>query len=127
MISYTHSFIVSLTFTVFVETLALIFLVRKFLKINKEEIDNARLLFSGFFASFSTIPYVWYVFPNIITWPRSVSLHYSEIFAFLMEALFYRIYLKTSAKNSLLISLVCNSISYSLGPLLRSVGIWFYW
>jgi hypothetical protein len=127
MIGYTHSFVISLIFTVFSETLALVFLIRKFFLINKEKIGDARLLFAGFFASFSTIPYVWYVFPNLIGWTRGVSVHYGEIFAFLLEALFYRMYLKTSLKNSLLISLVCNSISYSLGLFLRSKGLWFYW
>lgn len=127
MIGYTHSFIISLIFTVFSETLALVFLIRFFFNINKEKIGNKQLLFAGFSASFLTIPYVWYVFPNLIDWTRDISIHYGEIFAFLLEALFYRIYLKTSVKNSLLISLICNSISYSLGFFLRSKGLWFYW
>ncbi|TSA44963.1 hypothetical protein D4R52_03340 [bacterium] len=127
MINYTHSFIVSLIFTVFFETLALVLLIRKFFNINKERIGNAQLLFAGFFASFLTMPYVWYVFPNLAGWTHDVSVHYGEIFAFLLEALFYRIYLKTNTKNSLLISLICNSVSYSLGFFLRSKGLWFYW
>lgn len=127
MINYTHFFIISLIFTIFSETLILVFLIRKFFNINKERIGNIKLLFTGFFASFLTVPYVWYVFPNLTGWTRDVSIHYSEVFAFLLEALFYKIYLKTNIKNSLLISLICNSISYSLGLFLRSKGLWFYW
>jgi hypothetical protein len=119
MINYTHSFIVSLIFTVLSETLTLLFLLRAFFHITKEKISNAQILFAGFFANLVTIPYVWYIFPNLTNWTRDTSLHYSEILAVLLEAFFYRMYLKTSTKNSLLISLVCNSISYSLGFFLR--------
>lgn len=126
MIAYTHFFIASLIFTVVVETLALLFLLRTFFHYTKDNIHTARILFSGFFASFATIPYVWYVFPNLTNWTRSDSLHYSEIFAVILEALFYRMYLKTSIKNSLLVSLICNALSFSVGRFLILHGLWFY-
>lgn len=129
MFTYSHSFITSFIFTILSETTVLFFLLRKFLNITKEKISTLQILFAGFFASFATIPYVWYVFPNLTDWTRDTSLRYSEIFAFLLEALFYRIFLKISVKNSLLISLICNSISFSFsfGIFLRSQGWWFYW
>jgi len=126
-IFYSHSFITSLIFTVVSETVVLVFLLRKFLHIPKEKISTLRILFAGFFASFATIPYVWYVFPNLTDWTRDTSVHYSEIFAFLLEAIFYKVFLKTNNKNSLWISLLCNSISFSLGVFLRMHGWWFYW
>ena len=127
MIIYTHSFIVSLIFTVLSETFTLIFLLRVFFHITKEKISNAQIFFAGFFVNLATIPYVWYIFPNLTNWTRDTSLHYSEIVVVLLEALFYKMYFKTSIKNSLLISLICNSVSFSLGLFLRSKGLWFYW
>jgi hypothetical protein len=124
MIEYTHSFLFALILTVLSETVTLFFLLRLFLRVAKEKISNFQLFFAGFFASFSTITYVWYVFPNLINWTRGTSIHYSEIFVVLLEAFFYRVYFKTSTKNSLLISLICNSISFSLGQFLRFVGLW---
>lgn len=123
--SYIHQFITSLFFTVLLETLVLFLLVKFVFKHHK--IETWRLLFAGFFASFSTIPYVWFIFPFLLDWSRSVSLMYSEPFAFIVEAIFYRVFLKTSWKVSLTISLVANAASYFGGPLLRSFGIWLYW
>lgn len=127
MITYSHSFITSFLLTISSETLVLFLLVRKFLKIPAGEIPAKQLLFAGFFASFATLPYVWYVFPGLFDWTRAISLPYSELFVFLVEALFYRMYLEISWKKALLVSLLCNSVSFALGPLLRSFGLWFYW
>lgn len=127
MIIYSHSFITSFILTISSETLILFLLVRTFLKISAETISTKQLLFAGFFASFATLPYVWYVSPGLLDWTRAVSLPYSEIFVFLVEALFYRMYLKISWKKALFVSLLCNSVSFALGPLLRSLGLWFYW
>jgi hypothetical protein len=121
-IGYVHSFISSLVFTIVVETLVLFLLLRYALK-NKKP-STKKIVFAGVFASFATIPYVWFVFPYIAAWPGNV-LYYSESFAFVAEAAFYRTYLKTSWKASLLVSLLCNFSSYVLGYVLHANGIWF--
>lgn len=126
MTEYTHAFIVSLVFTILTETLTLYFLIRRVFRIAREKIDDVQIALAGFIASAMTIPYVWYVFPTIANWSRSISLHYSEIFALFLEALFYKTFLKISTRNSVLISLVCNSVSFSLGHFLRFKGLWFY-
>jgi hypothetical protein len=68
-------------------------------------------------ASFSTIPYVWYVFPILIYWSFKLSLILSEVFALLVEAVFYRFYFDVKFRYSLLISFVCNLSSWGLGYL----------
>lgn len=127
MVSYTHRFITSFVFTITVETILLFLLVRFVFKIKKSRISAKEIIFAGFFASFATIPYVWFVFPYLAQWPRGVSIIYSEAFAFIVEALFYNLFLKLDAKKSVMVSAICNLSSFSLGRLLRFLGIWFYW
>lgn len=124
-IDYIHRFISSLVFTTVVETLALFLLLRWVFK--NKELSTKKIVFAGVFASFATIPYVWFVFPYIESWPRSTSLYYSEPFAFIIEAIFYRAFLKPSWGVSFMLSLACNLASYLLGPLLRAHGVWINW
>jgi hypothetical protein len=124
LVAYTHSFITSLVFTSIIETAVLYALVRFVLKKN---IATRDILFAGIFASFATIGYVWFVFPVFI--PKSVmpSVVLSEPFVFLVEALFYRLYLKLSWRDALLASLAANLASYLGGPAIRWLGLWPVW
>ena len=123
--TYLHNFLSSAVFTIVVETAVLFFLLRFVIK--NKDINSGKVIFAGFFASLATIPYVWFVFPYILEWPRKTSLLFSEPFAFIIEAIFYKGFLKIDTKTSLILSLVCNLSSYFLGPFLRSQGLWIYW
>jgi len=124
-IAYIHRFITSLVFTDASETIILFLLLWFVFKSRK--LGWKRIVSVGLFASFSTIPYVWFVFPYLTYWSRNTSLIWSEIFAFVIEAIIYRFFLNLSWKRALLVSLFCNAVSYFLGPALRSHGLWFYW
>lgn len=124
-IALIHRFISSLVFTDVVETIIL-FAFLWFVFKNRE-LGWRRIVAVGLFASFSTIPYVWFVFPYLLDWPRSTSLLLSEIFAFVVEAIIYRLFLKLDWKRALLVSLACNAASYYLGPVFRGYGLWYYW
>ncbi|OGG49126.1 hypothetical protein A3C18_03590 [Candidatus Kaiserbacteria bacterium RIFCSPHIGHO2_02_FULL_54_11b] len=124
-ISYIHRFLTSLGFTVIVETAILFILLMLVLK--RRDIPPLRIALAGFFASFATIPYVWFVFPYAHTWSRETSLLWSEPFAFVVEAVFYRLFLKLDWRIAFAASFVANLASYLLGPLLRSYGLWIYW
>ncbi|MCR4281178.1 MAG: hypothetical protein NUV88_02495 [Candidatus Kaiserbacteria bacterium] len=124
-IAYVHRFISSLVFTGVIETIILFLLVWFLFK--SRELGWKRIAAVGLFASFSTIPYVWFVFPYLMNWARNTSLFWSELFAFVIEAILYRLFLKLDWKRAFLASLVCNSASYFLGPILRTYGLWFYW
>jgi hypothetical protein len=124
-IAYVHRFIATATFTVFVETTILFFLMRYVFK--NKEISSSRLLFAGLFASYATNPYVFFVFPRIATWPYNTALAVSETLVFLVEALFYHEFLKTDWRTSFILSLVCNFSSWYLTLLLRTNGVSFYW
>ena len=114
MIAYTHKFIFYLFFTVLTETVIIFFIIRYLFRISSKELKTAKLIFSGIFASFSTIPYVWYIFPILIYWSYGWSLILSELSAFFIEAVFYSIFLKLNYKKSLFVSLISNSSSFFL-------------
>lgn len=124
-IAYIHRFITSLGFTVIVET-AMLFLLL-FVVMRRKDISAWRIACAGFIASFMTIPYVWFVFPYAYTWSRETSLLFSEPFVFMVEVVFYRVFLKLDWRVAFLASLTANLASYLLGPLLRNHGIWLYW
>ena len=124
-VAFVHRFISSLVFTDVVETAVLLLLVRYLFR--KREFGVWKIIFVGLYASFSTIPYVWFVFPNVATWPYSTAIIYAELFAFVIEAIFYRIVLKLNWRQAFLASLLCNLASYLLGPFLRTHGLWLYW
>jgi hypothetical protein len=119
MLTYTYRFLFALVFTIFIETIILWIFIRKIFKFKDGRFSNLNIIFAGIMASFSTIPYVWYVFPILIYWSFKLSLILSEVFAFLVEAIFYRFYFDVKFRYSLLISFVCNLFSWGLGYLLK--------
>lgn len=124
LLIYTHNFLTSLVFTDVVETVVLFLLVRYALR--NKTIATKDLIFAGLFASFATITYVWYVFPVMV--PRGVTPAFlSEPFVFLVEALFYRMYLRLSWKEALIVSLLANAASFFGGIGIRAAHIWIYW
>ena len=124
-ILYVHRFISSLVFTDIVETITLIFLLRYVFK--KHGVKLWQTVFAGLYASFSTITYVWFVFPYLVNWPRSTAIIYAEISVFIIEAIFYKMVLRLNWRVAFTISLVCNLVSYFVGPLLRMYGLWPTW
>jgi len=117
MLIYTYRFLFALVFTVFIETIVLWVFIRKIFKFKDGRFSTSNIIFAGIMASFSTIPYVWYVFPILIYWSFKLSLILSEAFAILVEAIFYRFYFDVKFRYSLLISFVCNLSSWGLGYL----------
>lgn len=124
-VAMAHRFVSSLVFTSVVETVVLILLVLYLFR--KQGIELWRMVVVGVFASFSTIPYVWFVFPRLFVWPQTTAILFAELFAWIVEAVVYRVFLNLSWKQAFIISLLCNMASYFLGPLLRAQGLWIYW
>jgi len=124
-ISTIHRFLTSMSFTILIETALLIIILKVITK--HVDLSVRRITIAGIFASMATIPYVWFVFPYLYDWPRSAAALYSEPFAVIVEAILYRLFLKTNWKISLAASLICNLASYLVGPFLRAHGLWIYW
>jgi hypothetical protein len=124
-ILFVHRFLTSLVFTDTIETITLILLLRYVLR--KRTIPISLMIFAGLYASFSTISYVWFIFPYLTYWSPSTEVVFAEAFAFIVEAVFYRWILKLDWRVAFFVSFVCNVVSYFLGPILRAHGLWLYW
>lgn len=100
-------FLYALVLTIIIETGALIFLREiKFLKLEKIKLN--KILFVWFFASFSTLPYLWFVgnyflwenyFLLTIVWEFSVVFIESIILYFVLELKYYRAFLLSFVVN----------------------------
>jgi len=107
-------FLLCLLITIVLESLMLFLLIRNIFKIKKEELNNTILIFSGFYASFSTLPYLHFIAP--VMFNNSLYLIiFGEFLVFIIESLFYKFILKLSMKKCLLISFLCNLFSYFIG------------
>ena len=111
--SYLHKFITALTLTDVIETAALFLLVWFVLK--KREIRWQKIIIIGLFASFATLPYVWFVFPFLIGYSYSLYIIVAELFAFVIEAVLYRFSLDLSWRTAILLSFLCNLASFLPG------------
>lgn len=86
--------------------------------LRKEEPSRARLAALAFFANLSTHPIVWFVIPAVVN-PPSVAFWVSEMIAFLLEAMFYRLVLpQVSWLKACLTSALSNALSAATGWLL---------
>lgn len=109
-------FLLAFLVTIFIETLILFLLFKT--RYKKLNITNKLLLITGFITSFSTLPYVWFVFPAFIT-SRFPYIAFSECFAILIESVIIYKLLKIDYKKALLVSIICNVISFSIGLLIN--------
>ncbi|WP_133527192.1 hypothetical protein [Flavobacterium sp. 245] len=110
------SFLKALLLTLFIET-CILFLFFK-TKYKEATITNKLLLFTGIIASFATLPYVWFVFPAFIQ-SRIPYITVSECFAVLVESVIIYKLLKIEYKKALLVSMICNMVSFSIGLLIN--------
>jgi hypothetical protein len=71
-------------------------------------------------ATVMTLPYVWFVLPFLVT-PKIVFQVIAELFAWLMEAVFYGFCFRLKAREALVFSFVLNLFSVVLGLLFFKV------
>ena len=125
-IAYVHRFVSTATFSVLVETTVLIFLMRYVFKDKKT--PTWKLALAGIIATYATNPYVMFVFPRLTSWPYNTALMVSETLVFIVEAVFYRFFLKTNWHTALILSLICNFSSWYLTFMVRTqLGVTFVW
>jgi hypothetical protein len=67
--------------------------------------------------SLITLPFVWFFFPYVLQ--PGISLPFSELFAVLVEAPIIRALSGLEKKDSLALSLICNSFSFCAGEIVR--------
>lgn len=120
---YEYLFLLMLVFTIVAEMACLYLLVRYFYKISFKVISTSLIIFAGC-VSFATLPYVWFVFPQLITFSYFWYVLIAELAVLFLEAIFYYFVLKLGFPRSLFISFVCNLTSFLLGfAVYRIMGI----
>ena len=81
------------------------------------DLKFTRLIFAGFITSFATLPYVWFVFPVLIT-QKIWYILVSELFAVIVEAAIYFFILNVRWRVCFVLSFVCNMASFGIGSIL---------
>ncbi|MFH1744748.1 MAG: hypothetical protein ABH881_01115 [bacterium] len=117
---YAYSFLLYLIITILAESIVVFLILRKILDVRKQSLSNAEIFLAIMFANLLTLPYVWFVSPYLFL-NFSIAIWISEIFAFAVEAIFYKIYFKLSFRNAFFISLLANLFSFGLGKLLHNL------
>jgi len=112
---YEYLFLFSLFLTLIIE-IPILFLIVKY--IFKIKVKNSLLLFSGFFASFATLPYIWFIFPLFLKTYFSYTI-LGELIVFLLESIILYFMLNLNIKKALIASFICNFISFTLGLIIQ--------
>lgn len=110
MLTYVIQFLNALLFSVVVEGLVILFLCVLLKK-------DKKLVLIEALGTLCTIPYVWFVFPTVFWYSATSALYMGEGFAFLFEAMLYKVLGKLSWREALLFSLLANAASFFLGKL----------
>ena len=111
---YVFQFLTAAALSIIIETAVLI-LLYKYFKIGE---SRRKLIIAGILATGGTIPYVWYIFPVLSYTSYILYIIAAEIFAFVVEAFFYRIFLKLDYKKAFIFSFFCNLASFGAGWLI---------
>lgn len=107
-------FLAALGITVVVETAVILCLIRLVFKLDSVRLSWPRGAFAGFFASFATLPYLWFVLPAFVrSYPISVVS--GELGVFVIEAIAYVFLLNLPLRKTLLLSLSANLASIIAG------------
>ena len=112
---YELLFLKSLALTIVIETFVMILFFRFVVKLKDTGIS--KLLVTGFIASFATLPYLWFIFPNYID-SKMWYIIICESFAVLVETIIIGTVLRIKFIQSLWCSLSCNAISFLAGLLI---------
>jgi 1,4-dihydroxy-2-naphthoate octaprenyltransferase len=111
MLVYLHNFFHALIFSALVEAVVVLALCT----VLKKRKEIALLAIVG---TAGTIPYVWYVFPTMLWYSPLGSVICGESFAFIAEAILYRMAGKLSWRESFLFSASANAASFFMGKVL---------
>ena len=76
-------------------------------------VDTRRIIAAAFFANMATLPYLWFIYPELLGFAGAVAL--GETTALVAEATLYYLLLETSLSAALLTSLAANGCSVLVG------------
>ncbi|MFH0852393.1 MAG: hypothetical protein V1845_02225 [bacterium] len=110
--AYETEFLISLLLTLAIEIPVAVLAVKYVFK--AEATGVTKIIFAGFIASFSTLPYLWFVLPALIT-ERTMFYIVGEASVILAEAIIYRQLLNLKTHRALTISFFANLASFLAG------------
>ncbi|MDX9971141.1 MAG: hypothetical protein RBS56_04540 [Candidatus Gracilibacteria bacterium] len=114
--NYEIAFIKALLITISIETISAgglkLFLNRRFFF----NISFQKLILTVPIATLLTLPYLWFIFPAFLRGqPYIIS---SELFALIIEAIFYRFFLTKNTSSAFVLSFTTNAISFFIGNII---------
>jgi hypothetical protein len=109
---YEIDFLKSLTLTILIESVVLIIAVR--VLFSEKYFSLWILALTGIIASFTTLPYLWFVLPLFIK-SKIYYILVSELSAIIIETFIISGFLRINIKHAIVMSAICNMISYSAG------------
>ncbi len=112
VMDYEMNFLKALACTICIETIVLYLLIKLLYKL--PDIKNWQLLLTGISASFSTLPYLWFILPVFIKTRITYSIIGEVIVIIIESALIFGL-LRISYKRSLITSVACNMASFLAG------------
>ncbi len=115
---YYFYFSIAFVVTIIVETVIL-FIFRNYSFFRLNEIDVQRIIFAWFFTSFSTLPYLWFVFPSIFWYGYLLHIFW-ELIVIFIESIILKFVFDLSFSKSFIISLIVNLASYFVWILIYS-------
>jgi hypothetical protein len=111
--SYIIAFVKGFAITQSVEIPVVWYLLARHFRLQGQAVPAGRIVAAAFFANMATLPYLWFVYPEMLGYAGSVAL--GELTAWLAEALLYRSLLGASLSAALLASLAANVCSVLVG------------
>lgn len=105
-------FLKALFYTISIEIVVLFLILKTIFK--KANLTNAVILFAGILASFTTLPYLWFVLPRLIS-NKFAYIAIGELSVVLIESLVYYFIFRIKYSYTLLISVICNLCSFLAG------------
>ncbi len=109
---YERNFLYAFLFTQIVEIPVVFILIKRIYKY--EEINVSKIIFVGFMATASTLPYLWFILPFYI-FNKVIYVIIGESLVVLIEAIIYNQLLKIKLLESFKISLAANVSSFLFG------------
>ncbi len=110
-------FFPALFLSVSVETVLLLVLARRVFRLKAAEVPTGRIVFAGVLATSATLPYVWFVFWELLG-GTVLYAPVAETFVLAAEAFILKALLGLSLRRAFAASFACNAASFSLGLLL---------
>ena len=115
-IPYETLFVYALIMSIVIETIVLILLLKSLFKKEAAKIKIGQMIFTGIIATAVTIPYLWFVLPSLMS--GSIYVIVGEVLVFLVEGVIINQILKLKMSTSMIVSFICNLVSFLLGLLL---------